>query len=321
MGIYSRDYIREDYGPRGGVWRDANIVKWLIIVNVAVFVLQLVWPDVVVHEYRDYTGNIVQEESPEPAINKWFALTGATIFRGQLWRLITYEFLHDHNSPWHLFWNMFGLYLCGRKVEDHYGSREFLLFYLASGVLSGLFSITWYEAMGPSGWSAIGASGAVAAVFIVYALHWPYDVWRIMFLIPIQAMWLALIYAVSDIYPMLRDIGHYMIRDRVEGLPPGDGVAHSAHVGGMLFALLYQKREWRVADWVPTLRWADWKRKFRVRPRTKLRVYEPRESEADFKERVDATLQKMHEQGEASLTDDERALLMEASRRFRNRPR
>ena len=320
MGIYSRDYIREDYGPRGGAWRDANVVKWLIIVNVAVFVLQLVWQKVPpelapagLDEHAYYYST--------PAINEWLALDRTAVLGGQIWRLITYEFLHDHNSPWHLFWNMFGLYLCGRKVEDYYGSREFLLFYLAAGVLSGLLSLVWYEAMGPTGWSAIGASGAVSAVFIVYALHWPYDVWRLMFIIPVQAMWLALIYAVSDIYPMLRDIGYYMVRDRVGGLPLGDGVAHSAHVGGMLFALLYQKREWRVSDWVPALRWADWKRKFRLRPRTKLRVYEPRESEADFKERVDATLQKMHEQGEASLSDDERALLMEASRRFRDRAR
>jgi membrane associated rhomboid family serine protease len=313
MGIYSRDYIREDYGPRGGAWRDANVVKWLIIVNVAVFVLQLVW-QVPVPYNEVYDGVVYEGEAYEPAINDWLALNRSAVFRGQIWRLITYEFLHAHDGPWHLFWNMLGLYWCGRKVEDYYGSREFLLFYLAAGILSGLFSVAWYEAMGPEHWSAIGASGAVAAAFIVYALHWPYDVWRIMYVIPVQAMWIAIIYAVSDIYPMLRDIGI----GRSHG---GDGVAHSAHVGGMLFALFYQKRDWRVSNWAPTLRWADWKRKFRIRPRTKLRVYEPRESEADFKERVDAALQKMHEHGEASLSDDERALLMEASRRFRNRSR
>jgi membrane associated rhomboid family serine protease len=313
MGIYSRDYIREDYGPRGGVWRDANVVKWLIIVNVAVFVLQLVWQEVppefaavgldpLSAEYGGYS---------VPAINRWLALDRSAVFGGQVWRLLTYEFLHDDGSVWHIFVNMYLLYIAGRKVEDYYGSREFLLFYLTAGVLSGLFSVFWFEGFGHPGWSAIGASGAVAGVFIVYALYWPRDVIYVMGVIPVQVMWLAIIDVVWDLFPMLRQIG---LGD------PGDGIAHSAHVGGMLFAFLYQKRDWRVAHWVPTLSWADWKRKFRIRPRTKLRVYEPRESEADFKERVDATLQKMHEQGEASLSDDERALLMEASRRFRNRP-
>ena len=43
MGIYSRDYLREDYGPHRGGWTSIAVIKWLIIVNVAVFVLQVVW--------------------------------------------------------------------------------------------------------------------------------------------------------------------------------------------------------------------------------------------------------------------------------------
>jgi hypothetical protein len=209
---------------------------------------------------------------------------------------------------------MWFLYLAGRKVEDHYGSREFLWFYLAAGCLSGLFSVFWFEAFGHPGWSAIGASGAVAGVFIVYALYWPFDIIRIFGIIPVQAMWLAILNVVMDVFPMLQQIGgrHY-----------GDGIAHSAHVGGMLFAFVYQRRNWRVADWVPTLRFAEWKRKLRLR-RTKLRVYAPETryaSDDDFEQRVDAALQKVQEQGEASLTDVERALLMEASRRYRNKAR
>src|SRR5262245_4856913 len=144
MGIYSRDYIREDYGPRGGVWRDANVVKWLIIVNIAVFVLQLVWQDPVPYSYEDFEGVVREAEYYEPAVNNWLALNRSAIFQGQVWRLLTYEFLHDHGSVWHIFVNMYFLYICGRKVEDYYGSREFLLFYLTAGMLSGLFSVFWF---------------------------------------------------------------------------------------------------------------------------------------------------------------------------------
>lgn len=316
MGIYSRDYIREDYGPRGGAWRDANVVKWLIIVNVAVFVLQVVWQVPVQTELPKGLPDELWEMAhyDEPTVNRWFALDRSAIFGGQVWRLLTYEFLHDHHSPWHLVFNMWFLYLAGRKVEDYYGSREFLWFYLAAGCLSGVFSVFWFEAFGHPGWSAIGASGAVAGVFIVYALYWPFDIIRIFGVIPVQAMWLAILNVVVDVFPMLQQIGgrHY-----------GDGIAHSAHFGGMLFAFLYQRRNWRVADWIPALQMAGWKRKLRLR-RTKLRVYAPEsrpEDDADFEQRVDAALQKVQEHGEASLTDAERALLMEASRRYRNKVR
>jgi hypothetical protein len=203
-----------------------------------------------------------------------------------------------------------GLYFAGRKVEAHYGPREFLFFYLAAGILSGLFTVFWFAAMGPTGWTAIGASGGVAAVFILYALHWPFDVWRIFFFLPVQAMWLAILYAISDLYPMLAQIGgsreHY------------DGVAHSAHVGGMLFALFYQRRNWRVSTLVDRLRIGDFKRA--IRPKTKLRVFEP-ETPVDPEARLDELLAKVAERGESSLTESERAELVAFSRRYRDRQR
>ena len=301
MGIYSRDYLREDYGDRRGEWREFDPIKWIIIVNVVVFVLQLVWQ-------RPIAPNLPHAEFYEPALNRWFALDRSAIFGGQVWRLLTYEFLHDRNSVWHIFFNMYFLWLLGRKVEGQYGPREFLAFYLASGVLSGLFSVFWYEAFGRAEWSAIGASGAVSAVLILYALHWPFDIFRLMGIVPIQAMWLAILGAVMDVYPMLREMGG----------GPGDGVAHSAHVGGMLFALFYQRRNWRLAPLFERLRMPNLKRA--LKPKPKLRVYEP-ETPADLEGRVDELLAKVAEQGEASLTDEERAELMAASRRYRNKQR
>ncbi len=309
MGIYNREYLRDDYGRPGGAWHNADVIKWLIIVNVAVFVLQVVWQTDVPFRFELPNGQVVEDTIRGPAINQWLALDRSAIFQGQIWRLVTYEFLHDDAGVWHLFFNMLFLYLAGRKVEDYYGPREFLLFYLAAGVLSGMFSVVWYETMGHEGWTAIGASGAVAAVMIVYALHWPYDVWRIMFVIPVYAMWIAILFVIFDVYPMLREIG---------GNPTGDGVAHSAHVGGMLFAFLYQRRGWRIDPFVSRFRLADWKR--RLRPKTKLRVYQP-ETPVDLESRVDELLAKIAEQGEASLTDEERAELVEAGRRYRNRSR
>lgn len=313
MGIYNRDYLRDDYGRPGGAWANADVIKWLIIVNVAVFVLQVVWTRPASPEDLGLSTEVALPEELQgfrvPVIDDWFALDRTAIFGGQIWRLLTYEFLHSRYDVWHLFFNMLFLYLAGRKVEDYYGPREFLLFYLAAGVISGIFSVFWYEAMSDENWSAIGASGAVAAVLIVYALHWPYDVWRIFFFIPVYAMWIAIFAAIFDVYPMLLQLG---------GDAAVDGVAHSAHVGGMLFALLYQRRNWRIDPLVGRLRIADLKR--RLRPNTKLRVYHP-ESAVDLDTRVDELLAKVAEHGESSLTDSERAELVEASRRYRNRSR
>lgn len=309
MGIYSRDYLRDESGDRRGSWRDFDVIKWLIIVNVAVFVLQVVWQHEVIRDVEIPGLGVQPTRIVEPALNTWFALNSSALFGGQVWRLLTYEFLHDAGSVWHLVFNMYFLYLAGRKVEQYYGPREFLFFYLAAGVLSGVFSGLWYAKFGPHGWSAIGASGAVAAVFILYALHWPHDVFYMLGIIPVQAMWLAIIGAALDAHPMLLDLA---------GRSQHDGVAHSAHVGGMIFAFLYQRRDWRVSPLFDRLRIGGLKRA--LRPKAKLRVYEP-ESTVDLETRVDELLAKVAEHGEASLTEAEHAELVAASRRYKNRQR
>jgi membrane associated rhomboid family serine protease len=287
MGIYSRDYLREDDYRGGGLHRDFDPIKWIIVVNVAVFVIQII----------------------APQITDWCALNASAISGGQVWRLLTYEFLHETRTPWHIFFNMYFLYLAGRKVEQHYGSREFLFFYIAAGVLSGLFSVMWYQVFGVPGWSAIGASGAVAAVFILYALRWPHDLFYLFGIIPVQAMWLAILDVILDVHPLLLDIAGAN-RDRV---------AHAAHVGGMLFALFYYRRDWRLAPIIDRFRGSGVKRVFKSR--TKLRVYEPEATTVDPEARLDELLAKVAEHGESSLTDSERAELVDFSRRFRNRER
>src|SRR4051794_3521417 len=108
MGIYSRDYLREDeHRARGsgGAWGNFDAIKWIIIVNVAVFVLQVVWQHDVVREFRGEVFTL-----REPVINAWLVLDRSAVFGGQVWRLLTYEFLHNHLDQWHLFFNMLGLY-------------------------------------------------------------------------------------------------------------------------------------------------------------------------------------------------------------------
>ena len=311
MGIANRDYYRDD-DYAGGRRRGTNVVMWLIIINVVVFVVQAVWPEQNTRVLSEeelasiQAGDYVQP--PDPLLVRWFGLNRSAIFGGQVWRLLTYEFLHDHTSPWHIFFNMYFLYLIGSQLQAHYGSREFLLFYLLSGILSGVFSVFWFEMLGDRGWVAIGASGAVAASFILFALHWPHHIFLIFGFIPVQAMFLAILNTVMDVFPMLRELSTRQAYD---------GIAHSAHVGGMLFALVYYLRNLRIEPWLGWWRPADWKRGWRRR-RSSLKVYTP-ETTVNFEQRMDELLQKIQEHGQASLTATELADLEEASRRMRNR--
>lgn len=285
MGIESRDYLRGGSGPRsfGG---GSDVVTKLIVANIAVYVVQLL------------SGGTVE---------LWLALIPEEVTqRFQIWRLLTYAFCHSRGDLLHILFNMYILYLVGRRIEGIYGSREFLLFYLTAAVVSGLGFMGMEFVLGRAG-VAIGASGAVASTFLVYALRYPNEVWRIFGLFPVQVKWLCLLYLAFDLHPVLLELG---------GVRHPTGVAHAAHLGGYLFGFLYEQRQWRLSGLFGGLRTP----KMRLpRRRSHLRVYKPEEDVVDFDSRVDELLKKVHEQGEASLTDSERAILSEASRRYRNR--
>lgn len=333
MGFQDREYMRGS-GPRGGFFEGVGgafppVIKWLLILNIAIFVLQLLltrpmqWRDV-----RERLPSEVVEEleglSPEESrrlertpigfgqrlsyVQEWFELdVQRAVFGGQIWRFVTYAFCHDRGGVWHILINMWVLWLFGPTLERMYGSREFLWFYLAAAVVSGI-AFVLLALLFPSG-PAIGASGAVIATLMLFAWHYPRHTILIFFVIPVEVRWLVAAYAIFDLVPVLRQLG---------GDETGDGIAHSAHLGGLAFGLLYGKYGLRLDDFVSRLRlprrgWGS-----RARTRRKIRLYEPPRRE-DLEKQVDAILQKIHDHGEASLTDEERTLLREASRRYKSR--
>ncbi|MCC7420095.1 MAG: rhomboid family intramembrane serine protease [Planctomycetaceae bacterium] len=276
MGIYNRDYIRED---RPGMLRaDDTVIPWIIGLNVLIFLV---------------------DRASQGQVNRLFALSLDNLYpRPEVWRLVTYGFCHGDTG--HIFFNMFSLWLFGRFVEPIYRAREFLAFYLAGIVISGLAFLAIDGAVNES-LSTIGASGGVSAVTILTAMHFPTVQILVMFVIPIQLRYLAIIQVLMD----------------VVGLAGGNsGVANSAHLGGAAFAFVYYRNGWRVLNWLPALKWPRWPRR-----KASVRIYQPEEESAGIisEETVDRLLQKIHEQGEASLTDEERALLVAASKQKKTR--
>lgn len=298
MGIYSRDYIRDTRPSRGfGHTGDLWAIKALLVVNVVVFLLQILSPKVLVQAPPPF---LPYEES---AVTFWLKLDPQrTIFGGEVWRLLTYGFCHSTGGLLHILFNMWVLWMFGRLVEPLYGSREFLAFYLLAIVASGLCFLG-VDAVTPVHLPAVGASGGVMAVVILTAMHYPRMTVLVMFVLPVELRWLAIAYVVLDATGMLE----------------GDiGVAHSAHLGGAAFAFLYHYFQWRISGvWNAVSR----RRVFQQRP--KVRVYQPsveeHEPERNLDEQVDAILQKIYTSGEGSLTDKERDILKTASRRYKNR--
>jgi membrane associated rhomboid family serine protease len=245
-------------------------------------------------------------------VDRWLALDVEPLWHGQVWRLATYAFLHDRQDLLHLLFNMLTLWWAGRAVEPLYGSREFLWFYMAAAVVGGIGFALWDAVLGLSS-GVVGASGAVMAVLMLYACHFPRDRIYLFGLIGIEARWLVALFALFDLLPVLNALGG--------GHGSHDRVAHIVHLTGLAFGWLYVQRRWRLSS--------GWRRltdSLRQRWRLatagrRLKVYdpEPDDEPVDLDADVDRILAKIHEQGTGSLTPREQAILTRASERYKKR--
>ena len=138
------------------------------------------------------------------------------------WTLITYMF--THKDILHILFNMLGLFMFGSAVERRIGSKEFLLFYLLTGTLSGIFSYFSYYLTGTNV-ILVGASGAVYAVLFAYAVLYPYARILVFWFFPMRAPVLVALYTAIELF------------NQVFGV--SGGIAHLTHLAGFGFAYLY----------------------------------------------------------------------------------
>jgi len=259
-----------------------STVKRLLIANVVIFLATLLVGRDLVFE--------------------WFAFQPTNIVL-RPWGPVTYMFLHG--DLMHLAVNMLVLFFFGPPLESRWGGREFLRFYLICGLggvlLSYLFLPAW----------VVGASAAVYGVMLAFAMNWPdmpIYVWGIF---PVQAKYLVgFLFVVS----LLSAVGG-----------SSDGVAHFAHLGGLVAAFLYLKADWRPNQHLERLRKVTGRTRSMAivprddddRPGPRRRARDARNEDVRLYDRVDAVLDKISAEGMASLTQEERALLDEVSRRHR----
>ena len=297
MGINDRDYVRRD-GPSflGAFVERGTICKWLIGANIVVY--------------------LIQKVAGEPFTDALQLDVEKVFFHGEAWRLLTHAFLHSPNDPLHIVFNMLFLWWFGADVEDLYGPKEFLAFYLSAALVAALtFSAAFLAGLGPVG-RAVGASGAIMAVVIVCACHYPTRTMYFMFFLPMPLWVMALLYVGYDAYSLLG------------GREAGVGVA--AHLGGAAFGFAYYRMNWRInpllQGWWPSV--TAWRRRA-ARPH--LRVYREERpepvraavaSDADedrITAEMDAVLEKISRVGRQNLTPDELEVLQRASEILRRR--
>lgn len=308
MGIYDRDYYRREGSSFLGSFTERGTVcKWLIAANVACFIIQLL---------TRKTGQAGME-SVSGAFTNWLLLDVDRVLHGEIWRLVTCAFLHSESSVFHIIINMLFLWWFGSDVEDLYGPREFLTFYLTAAA-AGSVAFVLGSLAGVPGDKALGASGAVTAVMVLCALHYPTRVIYVFFFLPLP-IWIFVLFLVAlDVFGILGAGG------------PGQNVAFSGHLGGAAFAFAYYKFHWRLTSMLPDLR--AW---FRQRSRPRLKVYREdadprakvtvtaprtgREVDEHLEAKVDAVLEKVARLGKDSLTESEKELLLRASEIYKKK--
>lgn len=133
------------------------------------------------------------------------------------WQVGTYSFLHSGFG--HLFFNMLGLWMFGSELEALWGRKRYLQFYFASVVAAALVQLVVTSLLGSVA-PTVGASGGLFGLLLAYALVFPKRIILLFFVIPMQARWLAVLYGALELYQ-----GFYVMNS---------GVAHFAHLGGML---------------------------------------------------------------------------------------
>ncbi len=144
------------------------------------------------------------------------------ILKKTYWQFFTYQFIHGSFS--HLFFNMFALFIFGVPVERKIGTKEFILYYLLIGTVCGILSFITYSVFGLYYVNLVGASGAIFAVLLLYAVLFPNSVIYLWAVIPIPAPILILVYAVIELLSIFG---------------ASDNVAHSTHFIGLIAGWLY----------------------------------------------------------------------------------
>lgn len=294
MGWEDRDYAHTNPGGRGPSWRGpgssrligGSIVTTLIAINVAVYV------------GGKMSGSLFE------LFYGWGALQARAVMHGQIWRLITAQYLHDPSGFGHIFMNMLVLHFLGRPLERMWSAKKFFWVYTIAGLAGNIFFVI----LGSQGWidprmPAVGASGCIYGLLGIVAVLFPTATVYIYFLFPLKIRTAAMIFGGIAVMKVISQGSNYG--------------GEACHLAGLIFGVWWAKRGdlwWATTEWRTT----------RGAPRA---ARPPKARRSKFTERVaqrrtdaveiDRILRKVYDGGVQTLTDREKKILTEATERQR----
>ncbi len=291
MSWRDRDYHRDDifYGPNyAGAGRSrpwgGSIVTTLIVVNVAVYVLAQI------------------SQRLLDLIYSIGAMQAEAVLHGQLWRLITAQYLHGGTG--HLLLNMLGLHFLGRPLEQMWSAKKLFTIY----TLCGLFGNVFYTILGARGvippeMPAVGASGSIYGLMGILAVLFPHATVYIQFLFPVRIRTAAFIFGGIALLSIIERGSNYG--------------GEACHLAGLVFGVWWAmrgERWWGSTEWRRGREMSGGKRSARTIP-----FRERAEAAQTDAETVDRILKKVYERGIFSLSDAEKEALRLATERQRAR--
>jgi len=284
----------------GGFTFFPPVIKMLLIINTAVFLLY------------SFIGSFTLDGIPlRLALDYYLGLMplGHGFYP---WQLITYQFMHANFL--HLLFNMvFGLWMFGMEVENTWGSKKFLTFYLMCGIAAGISQLILAPIIEPSQTlgPTVGASGAVFGVLIAFGMMFPDRYIFIYFLLPIKAKYFVMI----------------LIALGVLSVGGNDNVANLAHLGGALAGYIYMlydikgfKLKARVRSMPGLFTPKVTKDDNGYRDVVDAKIFDIRDAQkddrSDLQKHIDEILDKISQSGYQSLTEEEKKVLFEASKKL-----
>jgi membrane associated rhomboid family serine protease len=220
----------------------------------------------------------------------------------KVWQLVSYMFLHDPSGIMHILFNMIFLWMFGAELENEWGTREFLRYYFVTGIGAGIINILLSSS------PTIGASGAIYGVMLAYALRYPDRYVYLYFLFPVKMKYFV---GFLVMVAFFSTFGSY-----------GDGIAHAAHLGGIVIGYVYLKYWYlfyRVKSNLQNFKTSLGSKKPTI-PKTRMRYHKGSKEDdmvAYYRKVIDEILDKINRVGYLNLTEEEKKLLEEGSNYLR----
>ena len=294
------------------------VIKTLIVINVSVFLFQFLF----INNY--FIG-------ATPLANYfvgYFYLHPVGDGSFYIWQLITYQFIHG--GLWHIFFNLFALWMFGVELENLWGGKKFLTFYLLSGIGAGLTQLYIAPLFAPPA-ITIGASGAVFGVLLAFGMTFPNrPIFMFPFFIPIPAKFFVMLYAGLEL---------------LLGFTSTGNIAHFAHLGGALMGVILIKYgdKWGIFRFFDKLfskrksyegpddyHSRVYKMEYRDRTKNYVDDFQPKSTQSQTNDsrffvdneeitqaRINEILDKISESGYQNLTDKEKRILFELSQKLK----